>query len=353
MTRMQIIQNQADFRALRDHWVDLYGKMSEPSPFMSWEWVTAWLDCIDYTIEYFVVVVADEEMVVGILPLRIKSKRLLGVGTVRVLEMLQACVQTCPDHLGILCDPNHLAEVTSHVFTYLKTISTWHLLDLKEWNQPLPLTGLPYGKVWNLRLPDSFEKYVDSMRGEKRSKLKRLRKKFEKVQNLNLCVIEKSEEIIQEMDAFVKMHANRWVGKQQSTFAMPFSQAVHKKFLQNVSTESRSLHARMVVLKNSEGLVAGIYGFCVKKVFYYYQMARDLGPHWSGVGQLIMGHAIEAAILSGDQRMDFLRGDEPFKAEWTSDFYYEQRILWANRNIVGQGYVQVQRVKNRLRKFLR
>ena len=134
---------------------------------------------------------------------------------------------------------------------------------------------------------------------------------------------------------------------------MAFSQSVHHKFLMKLSKNASPLYARMVLLKNAEGLKAGIYGFCVKKVFYYYQMAREIEMQWSGVGQWIMGQAIEAAIVGGDQRMDFLRGDEPFKAEWTSEFYFEQRILMANRGMVATGYVCMQRCKSRLKSVLR
>jgi len=352
MTNIRVIQERSAFLKLRKTWEDLYWKNEEPSPFMSWEWVSSWIEIYDQPINFFAIVVEVDAHVRGILPLRKSMKQLLGVSRVPVLEMLQSCARTCPDHLGILCDPQELKEMTGLIFDFLKGSAEWQLLDLKEWGQPSALTGIAYGKIWNLRLPETFEQFVTTLRSEKRSKLKRLRKRYEKEGNLSLQVVEGGQEMLQQMDAFVALHASRWGDANPSTFGEAFSRKVHKAFIEKAAKSSPVIACRMVLLKNSDGLVAGVYGMQIKKVFYYYQMARKIDPQFSGAGQLIMGHAIETALKNGSRRFDFLRGDEPFKAEWTADFYFEQRILLAQNSVVAKTYVLLQNVKANIRRRL-
>lgn len=347
--KIRIIENHSDFLNLQDSWCELYWKMSQPSPFMAWQWVASWLECIPHAIHFYVIVVESNGQVQAILPLRKSKKKICGVANVGVLEMLQSCPQTCPDHLGVLCDPESQNEMTDLIFENLKHQSHGCMIDLKEWHQPKP-KAIPYAKIWTLSLPQTFDTYVASMKADKRSKLKRLRKRFERENALSLQVLDQAKTIKQEMPGFVALHASRWGHKRPSTFGMPFSQAVHQRFLDKIDPLPNAVGCRLILLKKDGILVAGVYGFCVKKVFYYYQMARSVLPNFSGVGQLIMGHAIEASIQHGDERFDFLRGDEPFKAEWTSEFYYENRILMPGQNLMSRLYVQIQTAKARLRK---
>jgi CelD/BcsL family acetyltransferase involved in cellulose biosynthesis len=62
---------------------------------------------------------------------------------------------------------------------------------------------------------------------------------------------------------------------------------------------------------------ASWYGFSLGDTVYHYQCGRD--PRWeqARVGSVLMGFIIRRVIERGYRRLDFLRGEEPYKTEWT------------------------------------
>src|SRR5437016_215149 len=58
-------------------------------------------------------------------------------------------------------------------------------------------------------------------------------------------------------------------------------------------------------------------GFALGDTVYPYQSGRD--PRWERgrVGTVLMSLMIRRAIERGYRRLDFLRGEEAYKAEWT------------------------------------
>jgi len=75
----------------------------------------------------------------------------------------------------------------------------------------------------------------------------------------------------------------------------------------------------LVTLDLDGQAAAAWYGFTSDRTVYFYQGGRD--PRWEreSVGQVLMGIMIQRAIQHGYRAFNFLRGDDRYKQQWTSD----------------------------------
>src|SRR3954468_18457947 len=75
---------------------------------------------------------------------------------------------------------------------------------------------------------------------------------------------------------------------------------------------------RMYTMWVGEQAVASVYGVVHGDTFHYYQAGYD--PEWrnKSVGLVLVGATFEDALRMGLRHYDFLRGTEPYKADWVS-----------------------------------
>ena len=84
--------------------------------------------------------------------------------------------------------------------------------------------------------------------------------------------------------------------------------------------------ARLFLLKAGGAAVAALYGFSVGQTFQFYQCGMHPGWVRYGLGQVLIGNAIEQTIAAGHATFDFLRGDESYKTQW-ADRSHENTTL--------------------------
>jgi CelD/BcsL family acetyltransferase involved in cellulose biosynthesis len=76
-------------------------------------------------------------------------------------------------------------------------------------------------------------------------------------------------------------------------------------------------------------VIAGLYGFIVGEVKYCYLQGIDTTYARISPGLLLVGLVLENAQKKGIQRVDFLRGAEPYKLEWGARVVTNaRRRLW-------------------------
>jgi CelD/BcsL family acetyltransferase involved in cellulose biosynthesis len=66
-----------------------------------------------------------------------------------------------------------------------------------------------------------------------------------------------------------------------------------------------------------ETIAAVDVAFSVAGRFSYYQGGRSTAPEHSGAGTVLMGRGVEWACSTGHTEVDFLRGEEPYKEQWS------------------------------------
>jgi CelD/BcsL family acetyltransferase involved in cellulose biosynthesis len=228
----------------------------------------------------------------------------------------------CPDHLELLASPE--ADLDALVRA-LDTVP-WVVIKLgnvhetavnlerfalacvrRGWAVRRRLLGsCPY-----LDLPDSWEAYLSRMSAHARHAIRRKERKLRR--DHDVVLTEYGHERLDEgLHHLQRLHALRWRGG--GNFRDPTMERLHRRFAALLAGRGQ-LWLNTLDLNGTPA--AAWYGFSFGDTVYHYQSGRD--PRWDRdrVGTVLTGLMIRRAIERGYQRLDFLRGEEPYKGEWT------------------------------------
>ena len=116
------------------------------------------------------------------------------------------------------------------------------------------------------------------------------------------------------LEALFELHAARWRQRDQpGVLADSATQQFHRE------VAPRMLKAgalRMYAMRIDASIRAVFYGFAHHGVVYYYLSGYDPELEKISIGNTIVAHAIEQAVLDGATMFDFLRGAEEYKYAW-------------------------------------
>jgi CelD/BcsL family acetyltransferase involved in cellulose biosynthesis len=215
------------------------------------------------------------------------------------------------------------------------------VLEALEWNvcfaEQLPgderWGDLLGGRAWRreaspvLRLPESWEEYLETRSSNFRQQLRRREQSLVREGHVELRLADTAT-LDGDLDALFALHRARW-GRRRTDFSdTPFHREVAREAL-----ERGWLRLWLLEL---DGRPAGVWhGFQVGPVASYYQAGRDPAFDRLSVGFVLMAHTIRAAIAEGAAEYRFGRGDEAFKSRFASgDPGLETVVL--SRGLVGR-----------------
>jgi CelD/BcsL family acetyltransferase involved in cellulose biosynthesis len=158
-----------------------------------------------------------------------------------------------------------------------------------------------------------------------------IRRKVRRASAAGEIRLDDSADPLADLDAFIDLHQKRWgeMGLFPPTVGGGQSRVLFRRMFELWGTDGPIRLAFLTV--GGRRIAAGIH-FETPDGYLYYNAgvdpdARDLSP---GV---VMVHAyVERALAEGRHRLDFLRGDEPYKYEWGAVDEPIQRLLVRRRN---------------------
>jgi hypothetical protein len=169
----------------------------------------------------------------------------------------------------------------------------------------------------------TFDDYLGTLGKKERHEVRRKLRRAETAGDVRLA---RSADPVADLDAFVDLHQRRW-GDAGLFPATPGGD------------QSRTWFRRLFELAGGDGTVqlhflevagrriaAGVW-FEDADAWYLYNAGVDPDARELSPGVLMSAKAIEAAILAGRRRFDYLRGDEPYKYEWGAVDEPIQRLL--------------------------
>jgi CelD/BcsL family acetyltransferase involved in cellulose biosynthesis len=254
------------------------------------------------------------------------------------------------DYATILVAPADAAKVSVALADYLASpaAGAWDAVDLRRLRCGDPIAeelaaalgAAEIANGWTLNveredvcpvvtLPDGLglEDFLSTLGKKERHEIRR---KVRRASAAGEIRLDDSADPLTDLDAFIDLHQKRW--GEMGLFPPTIG-----------GSQSRTLFRRMFELWGTDGpirltfltvggrrIAAGIH-FETPDGYLYYNAgvdpdARDLSP---GV---VMVHAyVERALAQGKRRLDFLRGDEPYKYEWGAVDEPIQRLLIRRR----------------------
>ncbi|MDG2223734.1 MAG: GNAT family N-acetyltransferase [Rubripirellula sp.] len=326
MYSIRRIGNFSQLKALRCTW----DSVANETPFSSWSWFYHWAEnYIQPDQLYTIVAETDAGELVGILPLYM-DQSVLGGRTLRFL----GSGEVCTDYLSLFTSPGHRIEVASAIAQHLSSLPQtendgWdsivldHVHDddvaINEFVEAMQVYGNELQSAaaqncWRIELPDSWDKYIAMMSKSHRKQLRRVDRALIESGKATLHTAKTDVELRRAMEILVYLHQKRrnQLGQPGCFSSEPFS-----NFLTAVAADLLTDGTLRLHWVEVDGwAVAAEFQVTDGTTVFAYQAGIDPDVMDLEPGRLIMIATIRDAIASGYQAVDFLRGDEPYKAHF-------------------------------------
>ncbi|UUO07997.1 GNAT family N-acetyltransferase [Blastopirellula sp. J2-11] len=297
-------------------------------PFRRPQWLTPW--CESYApSELYLLAAYDGDRFAGLLPLYRTRSAAKGI-TLRLI----GDGEVCTDYCSVLATPDDLPAVCTAFAQWLTAAATsptdnWDLLELEniaaddegfallrsslETDENL-LHQREALQCWRLELPDSQEAYEASQSKSHRKQIRRFFKRTLDTDRAQLHVCSQLAEMPKAMEVLIDLHTRR-----RRSLGQPgcFASPQFDRFLRDATAEMISIgKCEILWLDLDDAPIAAEIHFLGEGIPFAYQAGVDPERLTEDPGSLMQAAIIRRAIEQGNTAIDFLRGDEPYKAHW-------------------------------------
>jgi CelD/BcsL family acetyltransferase involved in cellulose biosynthesis len=309
-------------------WVDLQRRGGVGSPFLTWEWFSAFAESPTLAAGSTVLVARDPSGVaVGLFPLQ----EAVGPRRLRTLR----CASTVPlaaDHLDVVAEPEDRPAVASAVAHHVARRMRWDVLDLDgldgDGSLSASLARALRGGGCIVRRPHVERICVIDSRSADTERVRSLlvRRSARGLKSVRragggFAVLERPDEVGPALQALMTMHNERF-GERSSVFATPELREFHVRAATRLAASGM---ARVCRLYTDEQDTAFEYVLALDdRAFAYQSGFRADGGH--APGRTVMCQAILAWLDEGRGEYDLLRGDEPYKLEYATGYRHDVRL---------------------------
>ncbi len=341
MLNIEEITTLEGLRALRREWTEVLERSEDNNVFLTWEMAASCAKNID-TNEIRILCVKDGEETVSIAPLR-KSRYKMGY---QVIEPLNYRLS---DYTGFIMtrEEESLKLIISHLFEH----GDWdfvYLLDIPETSlifkylpkitPEIPSFEMIEGKLCPyISLPSSIELLLSNLSAKFRKNLRRSIKNLKSdYQRIELKRYDEFASFEEAMNQFFMLHQKRWKTKgKPGVYAEDKTRAA--------SIESAKLYAEkgwlaLYFLMAKDKPVAAQYCLEYNNKMHYGLGGLDPSFHKYSVGSIITSMMLEKCIEHKIKEYDFMKGDEPYKFEWTSEARRNLGVKFVNKRVSSRIY---------------
>jgi len=313
----------------------VWDRLAGDVPFRGWTWLSHWWrhHGTDDARRRLAVLCAfdDSGVPAGILPLYLDHSALYG----RVLRLL-GTGKVCSDYLGVLCRKADESAVVESLADYLIERFSTDGPEASPWDL-IPLDGIDAGdsgvaalaermaasrctvhrraglNCWRIDLPANWDAYHASLSRNNRRDMRRIERDLLNTGRAKLRSVEKADELPWAMNLLIELHQRR---RGMLGDAGCFADVRFLNFFRDVVPD---LYARGQVrfdwLEWDGRPIAVEYQLENKGIIYAYQTGIDPDSMELKPGKLLTILILHRAIEQGCRAFDFLRGDEPYKAQ--------------------------------------
>lgn len=358
------IAGKADIENSGDQWNELVRSMGHPNIFLTWEWITNWINVFGKDYEMMILYIYDGSDLAAIFPLA-KKRMKWKYGYLRSdVVVMCGSVEISPDHMDIICSKDADADrYISASMEFLKKnarqdITCFYSLakdgKLASW---LDRNGHRHRGVLVNRtvshyadLENGFEDFMGRMKSKKRYNLFREKKRLYK-EGIDLKMIESHGEVEAAFDNFIELHRKNFDHKKvESLFVKKGKLDFHRSILRTFMDSGR---LGLYLLKKGETPVAAMYGFKFENIFYIMQMGMDPKWHRLSPGKVLILSVLDKASREGFTEFDFLRGEEGYKKYWAKEHRELVTYVVFNNTILSNTEYLIMRIEDTVKLILK
>lgn len=310
-------------------WNELLSSSSADTIFLTWEWISTWLEVVHPEAQLFVVAVRDDDgHLVAVAPFYVSTLRLGGLIEYSCLRIIGDC-QCGAEYGGLIVRGGFESEALRCVTEkLLEGRDQWdciYICNAAGW------TGARYSLsvVWKesgfylhervrefscIELPETHEGYLRLLSRNCREQIRRKGRRLEEVSDVELVCCDRQDQLSGYLSNLFRLHRKRWesVGEAGSFARKPAMRRFYEVF---APVALRKGWLRLYALK-IDGLVAAVqYGYAYAGAFSQLQEGFDPDT-FAGVGNILRNRVIKACIEEQLSEYDFLGGFTDHKRRW-------------------------------------
>jgi CelD/BcsL family acetyltransferase involved in cellulose biosynthesis len=312
--RARPLRDLASAERLQPEWSDLWSRCPHATTFQRPEWLLAWMRSFEPS-HPLLIEVRRKEQLVGLAPLLIYQS-----GSERVLGLMGGGVS---DYLDILVHPDFANEALAAIWNHIEEEPDWTSLDLTDLPSTSQLlhtlpddfdfTKTAHDVCSGLTLPSKIEDLKNLFPFRQVRNLRNARNRLYRAGSVHIEIAAR-ENLLSFLDTLFDLHGQRWnLAGQPGVLADPAIQSFHKTVAPQLLDRGV---LRLYALRLNGRIIASLYALFERDTARCYLQGFDPEYFRLSPGVHLLGSVIADAVREGKQRIDFLRGREPYKQHW-------------------------------------
>ena len=346
-----VLRDTEDFAALEEEWAELYGRCPSATPFQSWAWLYSWWEHYGGDYELRLIAVREGDLLVGLAPLMLRRGpgfgRLLLVGT------------GSTDYLDVLAREGWEREVAEAGARALEGMDGWRVADLQELRPGAVAWALHRGwsgskiRIWQNNCVMTDLKPWDEQLGSLSKNLRKMaRRSIRRMEGDGVCpglVAAEGAEVAARR--LVALHRESWqgrgIGLEHTTrrFEALLEAAIRRMTARGLGAISEFRRDDAVVISN-------FFVFGRDFVGHYMTGANREARDRYQVSSLSIWDALNIARSKNVPCLNHLRGEEPYKLQWSSRTVPNHRLILARNPVVLTSYTRYHLTRSKVEKYV-
>ncbi len=345
--KLQVIDNEKDFKEIQPLWNELYRSLSFSTPFQSWAWNFFYWKYFEGSKKLQLLVIRRESQLVGILPLWIRTNQ--------GLKIVEPVGTRGTDYIHLLLVEKNIKESLASFLDWVweTDLDILNLEDIPESSlvlealvnlleeRSIPFSYRPdYCICYHIKLPSSWEEYLDLLSKRRRKDTLYYRRYV----NRHCKEVSFVQRNISELKYHFELHQkSRKIKNDKGAYATQEARQFIKDFISCISCEDE-LEPYLLFLSLNNDYASTILGIETRGVRYDLTIGYD--PLYSRYrpGTLLYGFDIEDCIKRGVSKYDLSRGPDPYKLALGAERKNNTRLIISRSKEAIEKYLENQKV---------
>ena len=351
------------FSGLRDEWTDLLLNSQKPNLFLSWEWMSAWAETLQGGSQPYILVARrpQDDMLLGLAPLYRKvGWRNLGLrrigfmgwrtGAGQLTFLVREGMPTVADALAewLLGSPRWGVLEFGGIAEELAA----RLTEVIARQEALTSTMVQEGRSPHIRLPTTWEAYLNTIGGRRRSEISRKSRRLRERGEPVIQRVTTRAELDRAWPLFISLRRMRGAARGGPEAVLARRDELFHERVARLCLERGWLRLDLMWMEGH--CVAASYWFNLAGHAVGFMSAFDARWTRYSPGTMLVTHGIREAIQERAAELYIAGHDEPHKYEWgaTTVTRDVSLLVWRSHPLVALA-MRARRLARTMRRSLR
>ena len=340
--RVEVVNSLEQFMCLNKTWNGLLEEYTSYVPFLCHEWFELWLRRFLKDAELFIIVLYQNNSVVGIAPLIRKQEKWKRLYKVRKIELIGNIVSPVRSFIIGDFDSRKREEHYSALMSFFRGYDDWDVLQLDALYDPI----ISFSELKRLitqagirndsyhcfnyyyldDIPETGDQYLSSRSRKLRGNIKRYRRKLEDKGNISVEIVSDPEGTSRCVDMHYHIREKSWKDDDKNS-------AFHRDLYEFASLQG---WLRCFVLMFDKEPIASQIRFVQNRHAYFISTMYDVAYKKYSPGNLLLAETAKY-LIDTDKVIDmnYLYGDEDYKKEWLDKKAERNGLVLFSRSVRG------------------